>query len=99
MKSATHRTAKCQGFTALRPRHGLRELDRNARQHLRDDRRRREVLESRLRLQDETVRERWPRELFHVVGQDEVTSLNERERLRRARERERSARRRAEVHV
>src|SRR6266540_3809553 len=76
-----------RAFTRLGSRRGLRELDRNARQHLRDDGRRREVLESRLRLKDEAVRKRRRGQLLHVVRQDEVAALHERERRGRSRER------------
>src|SRR3982750_508376 len=59
MKRTSQSAAKCQGLTSCSK--GLRRgrLHRDGREDLGDDRRRREVLEPRLRLQDEAVRERW----------------------------------------
>src|SRR5690349_21841323 len=58
-KRTSHRTAKRQGFKASSPQRltGSR-LHRDGRQNLGDHRGRRKVLEPRLRLEDEPMRER-----------------------------------------
>ena len=50
-----------------------------------------DYVEQRAGLEDEAVRERRPGECLHVIRQDEVAALDERVRLRCARERERTA--------
>src|SRR5712692_511389 len=100
MKRTSQRTAKRQGFKGLGPqRLSGGRLDRNRGQDLGDDGRRGEILEPRLRLQDETVGERRRRERLHIVRHDVVATVHRRVCLRGPRQGERSAGRSAKVDV
>src|SRR6266550_7896519 len=90
VKRRSQRTAKRQGFKALSPERLRRcRFDRDRRQDLGDDGRRREIFQTRLRLKNEPVGERRRGQSLHIVGDDIVATVHRCERLRRARKRER----------
>src|SRR5438876_3019749 len=100
MKRTSHRTAKRQGFKALRPqRLAGGRLHRDRSKDLGNHRGRCEVLEPRVRLKDEPMRERRCRERLYVVRRDVVTPAHRCVCLGCPRQRERSPRGSAEVHV
>src|SRR5437016_7533447 len=100
MKRTSHRTAKRQGFKALRPqRLAGGRLHRDRSKDLGNHCGRGEVLEPRLGLKDEPMRERRCRERLHIVRQDVVTPVHRGVRLGRPRQRERAARGSAKVDV